>query len=515
MSGPALVNLQVTLFVGKVVSSVNLLFAFSQILLEIKLKLHEEHIPLSPHSFQPPGTPLSLDIPSPAAGALRSRPQIPPRGRSFLATNPRDDQLALIQLINCRSTLDSDVDGHRYLDIIETVIRGCGLDPNFIRDGKYPIHLAVERGDIALLRVLVHNGARISVLDNVPSKDERETPLRIATRKDSKELAQILLEEGPDPPLNADPATPATPTTAIVRANAHSGGGQPALWFASGHGALPQVFQLLISLGPEVINHICADPRLPTALWAAAAMNQIAVATTLLNAGADPRIPAEGNSTLLHKVNWPVFDALYPLLLDHGAAPNTPDAQGRQPLHLAARAGHLAACEALLGRDGVDVDARDGEGATPLMYAARAGCLRVVRALVARHGADAALRDGEGDDAFAGACALGRVGVATFLLGRQVRGEDGVLRDRDVDVENVKGRSALGLAARGGHVGMVRRLIELGADCGTVPVEDAGAELDLSKPELAALADEIRGLLQVESGTSSGVGVERRKGSGR
>ncbi len=159
------------------------------------------------------------------------------------------------------------------------------------------------------------------------------------------------------------------------------------------------------------------------------------------------------------------------------------------------------------------MDARDGKGATPLMFAARAGWLRVVRVLVARYGADVAVRDGEGDDAFAVACGCGRVGAATFLLGRQVRGEDGVLGDRDVDVGNAKGRSALGLAAHGGHVEMVRRLVELGADCGTVSVEDAGAGLDLSKPEFAARADEIRGLLL---GTCvGGVGVERREGSTR
>jgi palmitoyltransferase len=55
------------------------------------------------------------------------------------------------------------------------------------------------------------------------------------------------------------------------------------------------------------------------------------------------------------------------LLIDNGAAIDSTDATGLQPIHLAAQYGQIKMLAYLLG-SGIDVDCRDDRGFTPLMY---------------------------------------------------------------------------------------------------------------------------------------------------
>ena len=129
-----------------------------------------------------------------------------------------------------------------------------------------------------------------------------------------------------------------------------------------------------------------------TALHWAAYNGQVALAETLLAAGADlEAVTRIGDYTPLHHAARHGFADVVEALLSAGAAVEAATSTGAaRALHLAAASGRQAAVRALL-TGGAEVDAREEQwGQTPLMFAAAAGRTDVVRALV-EHGADPAL----------------------------------------------------------------------------------------------------------------------------
>ncbi|KAL1838435.1 hypothetical protein VTJ49DRAFT_2658 [Mycothermus thermophilus] len=357
------------------------------------------------------------------------------------------------------------------LALIETVLSASAISPNFYIDseGMYPIHLAVQKSDALLVKLLLRYGARISVHDR-----HGDTPLHIATRNDKLSVAKTLLTRS----ISCAEPSP------IDRANAVDARGRPALWYASASGTSNRVFTYLLTLGPGVVDRRCAshpdypeNDEFPTPLWIAASQGRLATARALLGAGANPRVLGPGRSTLLHKANWlgmgtcekDTNPGLYRGLLAHGADASARDNADRQPLHFAAAAGEVEMCLALLEHRHTEtsqagekflpvVDVRDKRGATPLMFAAGAGQGRVVRVLVTRYGADARARDENGNDAFAAACERGYLTTAAFLLG--------TYPERNLDERNKRGETVLKRARANGHRGVVEWLIELGADAG-------------------------------------------------
>jgi ankyrin repeat protein len=175
----------------------------------------------------------------------------------------------------------------------------------------------------------------------------------------------------------------------------------------------------------------------------------------------------------------------HPELLDARGNPSrVPLPKGATALHAAA-AGNHAACVWLLLDAGAAVDIRDyGDNASALHFAAQAADLEIVRALV-EAGADV---NGDGDDHQLGvlgwATCLGRVrdDVAAYLLDRGARlsvwtaialGREADVRrlveaDRTLLTTRMSGnehrRTPLHHAAALGRVGMVKLLLDLGAD---------------------------------------------------
>ena len=129
-----------------------------------------------------------------------------------------------------------------------------------------------------------------------------------------------------------------------------------------------------------------------------------------------------------------------------------------------AQAGKLRAVQVLLRRGAAGVNVRDPRGTypqrTPLMHAAAGGHRKVVKLLLAA-GAEVDARD-------RGVAALGTYGGNTALTLALENGHAdiaAVLLDAGADPNARGGESnALGAAAERGMVGMVRRLIALGAD---------------------------------------------------
>ena len=101
-------------------------------------------------------------------------------------------------------------------------------------------------------------------------------------------------------------------------------------------------------------------------------------------------------------------------LLDQGASMDARDRLGARPLNHAAQAGHLEMVDLLLQR-GAPINARDLAGSTALFAAAERGQTAVVQRLIDR-GADVSLKGRSGISPVAAAAFAGRAALVQLLL---------------------------------------------------------------------------------------------------
>ena len=263
--------------------------------------------------------------------------------------------------------------------------------------------------DLAVVVRLIESGA-----DPRISNDHGDTPLHFAARAGDQAIARFLLEAGAD-------------------ADARDRQGNSPLHEAAGAGN-PAMVALLLDMGVAVDAH-GTDGSTPFHLALRQWGSSLAVAETLLEAGADVNAPDELGRTSLHRavadghnIDPAVLQRFLARLLSSGADPDVQDNMGWTPLHIAGyredpslaatllEAGadvtlrtreretplHPAARHtgpatiAVLLRGGVDVNASDESGDTPLHAAAEEGTPTTVEALLAA-GADIHAKNANGD----------------------------------------------------------------------------------------------------------------------
>jgi ankyrin repeat protein len=103
-------------------------------------------------------------------------------------------------------------------------------------------------------------------------------------------------------------------------------------------------------------------------------------------------------------------------LLDYGASVDARDRLGAKPLSHAARSGHLEMVDFLLTR-GAPIDARNLAGATALYFAAEGGHTSIAQRLIER-GADVKLTGRSGISPIAAAAYIGNDAIVEALLAR-------------------------------------------------------------------------------------------------
>jgi ankyrin repeat protein len=240
---------------------------------------------------------------------------------------------------------------------------------------------------------------------------------------------------------------------------------------------------------------------------------------------AKPQISAiETSLTLFSAVDGNCVE-LTTKLLDRGASLEARDRLGAKPLSHAARSGHLEMVDLLLAR-GAPIDARNLEGATALYFAAEGNHIAIVQRLIERgadvnltgrsgispitaaayagndvifdallaHGADERAPDDTGKPPIVYAAAGARLEIVKRLLARNIdvnaryrndltllmwaSGPDDLVpepraiqvvtnlldADARIDDRDNRGRTALMIAAEGGHAEIAKLLLARGAD---------------------------------------------------
>ena len=232
-----------------------------------------------------------------------------------------------------------------------------------------------------------------------------------------------------------------------------SGPGLSALHLAVLEGHARVVESILRRGGsPDVRDHQGYTP-----LHAAAQTGNTAAAAALLHAGADADAAGHDGVRPLHLSAQRGHAAVASALLRAGAAQDAPVDRGT-PLAIAARAGHAAVVSALLD-GGADLEARNQLGETPLHLAAFLGREPVLRLLLERGACADACSDNDKKALFY--VAEGRHARAVEMA------EALVTHGADVDGPNggeVRA-TAMHEAAWGGHVRLVRTLLQIGARC--------------------------------------------------
>ena len=264
------------------------------------------------------------------------------------------------------------------------------------RGARIDVHSAAFLGDLAELRRLLDaDPARVH--ETQPAEDVWPvTPLAHAVGAGRTGAVELLLERGAE--VRPHSRGLLDRAARILRAD--------LVKLLLDHGADPAE----VIPGPWVVDRAIAG------LLAPAAANIGESRWVRLSCSADIRSRRGGA-------------ALARAFLDFGADVNAPQADGRHPLHAAAKAGFLETMELFLER-GARVDARDRQGETPLHHTLKGGRGADVIAameLLLKAGADIDAAGGPGATVLHRAAARGDADLVAFLL---LEGADPTRPDR-------------------------------------------------------------------------------------
>lgn len=236
--------------------------------------------------------------------------------------------------------------------------------------------------------------------------------------------------------------------------------------------------RLFAGLAPAILLFATGAAQASDATLIEAARHQDAEAVAvLLDGGADPDARQADGATALHWAAFRQDPEMAALLIEAGADVNAVNRLGASALFVAAEGGHAGLIELLLAA-GADPNLSLPMGEAPVMTASRTGSAAGVRHLIAA-GADVnAVERSRGQTALMWAAAQGHMEVARELISAGAELEarstvrprlmyadasNGGAFDQGI-VERLGGYSPLLFAARNGHGGVARLLIEAGAE---------------------------------------------------
>jgi ankyrin repeat protein len=148
------------------------------------------------------------------------------------------------------------------------------------------------------------------------------------------------------------------------------------------------------------------------------------------------------------------------LLLEKGADVNLARNDGSTPAFMASQMGHADVLTLLLEK-GADVNLTNNNGSTPAFIASLQGHTDVLTLLLEK-GADVNLTNNRGQNALISASAFAKTDAVVLLLKHGAAID--VAMTADADGLELRGKTALMLAAQKGHFAEAKLLVDAGAD---------------------------------------------------
>lgn len=366
---------------------------------------------------------------------------------------------------------------------ITSMLLDRGADPNIKNgSGSTPLHLTVLlMSEVSGARLLIDRGAAVDPRDRTGN-----TPLLLAVEAADRDLAELFLAEGAD--IFARNNKALTPAEGALRFGPEvtswfftgsrltetDNEGRSVLHFAVAMGVSTDTLEVLLKAGaiPDI-----RDSNGETALHYAVEKNNISLAVSLLDNGADPfienndgmtplvlafslggvttvgilngRIDMEdrwGSTALFHAISWD-FPVIVEALLGAGTDPRHRNKQGSTPLHESVHTDSLEIASMLLAA-GANPNTGDDLGRTPVHDAVLWNTFQILR-LLAANGAQIDARDGTGQTGLHMAAFAGNDDIAEWLL----------VSGATVDVRDNNGQTPLFIAAESDHVETIGLLL--------------------------------------------------------
>ncbi|KAK2797440.1 hypothetical protein FQN51_008473 [Onygenales sp. PD_10] len=316
------------------------------------------------------------------------------------------------------------------------------------------LHLAASSGLLKSTSTLLEKNVNIEALDG-----EHCTPLSLAARAGHDRVVKLLLEKNaniersdigyPSPLLLAAMKGHDAVVKLLLEKNANiesrdGYGRTPLSWAAEG--GCDAVVKVLLEKNANIES---GDPDALTPLSLAAGNGHETVVKLLLERNANVESRSRFNYTPLSLAAEMGHEAVVRLLLEKNANIESRNDNGQSPLSLAADAGFGGVVRLLLEKN-ANIESSNRTGWTPLLYAASKGHDAVVKLLLEENANVEARATFDDWTPLLRAAWLGSEEVVRLLLERNA----------NIDCIYRHGETALSLAAKEGHEGVVKLLEE-------------------------------------------------------
>ncbi|NXK10914.1 ANK2 protein, partial [Herpetotheres cachinnans] len=309
-------------------------------------------------------------------------------------------------------------------EIVQLLLQHMAHPDAATTNGYTPLHISAREGQVDVASVLLEAGASHSM-----STKKGFTPLHVAAKYGSLEVAKLLLQRRASPDSAGKVLTRKEKKPQVS-----------SIWDSSlGKNCVKRARKAAAAAVTFVRNGY-------TPLHIAAKKNQMQIATTLLNYGAETNILTKQGVTPLHLASQEGHTDMVTLLLEKGSNIHVATKTGLTSLHLAAQEDKVNVAE-ILTKHGANQDAQTKLGYTPLIVACHYGNIKMVNFLL-KQGANVNAKTKNGYTPLHQAAQQGHTHIINVLLQHGAK----------PNAITTNGNTALAIARRLGYISVVDTL---------------------------------------------------------